>query len=135
MANQVIVFPDARTIAINYVRAALVARGETTVKVQSRIPTPNDRDLVRIFRTGGVSTLVTDDAQLTIEVYALTDVRAHDLAQLVRALLKAARGTVQGGVTVYGVNEFTGPNEFPDPITEKPRYSWSIHFSVRGAAS
>lgn len=134
--EQTIVFPHAQTVAIDYVRARMVARGETAVKVQSRVPVPNDSDLVRIFRTGGVSSLVVDSAQLTIEVSAETDDRADDLAELVRADIKAAQGTVQSNVTVYGVNEFTGPHEFPDPVyVERPRRSWSVQFSVRGAAA
>lgn len=133
--EETIVFPDARTIAINYVRDRMTARGEVDVVVASRVPSTNDHDLIRIFRTGGTSSLVVDQAQLTIEIYADTDERAHDLAQLTRADLNAAEGTTQSNVAVYGVNEFSGPQEFPDPVSEKPRYSWTVQFSVRGAAA
>lgn len=135
MTNEVIVYPDARTIAIGYLRAALVTRGETDVKVQTRVPAPNDHDLIRIFRTGGIASVVFDQAQLTVETYADTDVRAHDLAQLARAILISARDDTHSGVMVYAVTEFSGPQESPDPVSEKPRYSQSIQFSVRGAAA
>lgn len=134
--TEVIVFPDAAKLAIDYLRAQLVARGETTVKVGSRIPSPNDHDLIRVFRTGGPSSFfVIDQAQLTVEAYGPNDARAHDLAQLARGLLHAMAGTTQSGVAIYTVNEFSGPQELPDPVTNKPRYTFSIQVSVRGAAA
>lgn len=135
MTNEVIVFPDATALVISYLRAELSARGDSA-DVGSRIPHPNTTDLVRVFRTGGTSTLhVTDQAQLTIETYADRAERAHDLAQLVRGLLHALPGTVQFGVAFYGVVEFSGPQEFPDPVSNKPRVTFTVQISVRGAAA
>ena len=135
---EVIVFPDCTALVIGYLRTELAARFPTAT-VGSRIPSPNPGDFVRIFRTGGVQQLlVTDQVQLTVEAYADQDgddERAHDLAQIVRGLLHALPGTMQSGVPFYGVTELSGPQNLPDPVTNKPRFTQSLHVSVRGAAA
>lgn len=135
--NEVIVFPDAAAITITWVKAQLTARGQPSVKVGSRFP-KDDKigSIVRIHRTGGPSSLfVIDDAQLTVECEADKDEDAHDLAQLVRGLIMAMRATVQSGVTIYGIREFSGPQESPDPVTGRPRYVQNIQVSTRGTAA
>jgi hypothetical protein len=134
---EVIVFPDVGAIVIDYLAQGLLDRS-VTAAVVSRIPTPVNGNgiTVRCYRTGGLNTQkVIDQAQLTLECYAPTAEEAHDVLQLCRGLVHALQGTVQGGVTFYGVNEFAGPVEFPDPNTDTPRYTMTMQVSVRGSAA
>ena len=104
--------------------------------VRSRVPNPRPARFVLVFRTGGPSVnVVTDAAQLTIEAWAATDYDAHDLAQAARAILSGIEGTVSGGVTVYGIDEFSGPANLPDPESDQSRYTWSTVVNVRGIAA
>jgi hypothetical protein len=132
--TEVIVFPDIELLVIDYLRSELADR-DIVARVLSRIPAPETGTVVRVFRTGGISTLrVTDSAQMTFEVYADRTETAHDVAQLVRGLVHALTGTTQSGVAFYGVIEFTGPQEFPDPLTDRPRWTFTTQVSVRGTA-
>lgn len=134
--TEVVVFPDASAVVIASVKKALSDRA-IAATVGTRIPTPLPLGtFVRIFRTGGLDlTRVIDQAQLTVEVYADDTATAHDVAQLVRGLIHSYSGTVQQGVTIYAVREFSGPQDFPDPLTNSPRYSFTIQVSTRGVAS
>jgi len=136
--NEVIVFPDAAALTIDYLMAQLAARS-IDATVGSRIPSPINDTFVRVFRTGGLANeataFLTEQVQLTFEIYSLKAETAHDVAMLCRGLVHAMQGTVQDTVTVYGVDEFSGPQEFPDPLTEKPRWVFTLQVSVRGAAS
>jgi hypothetical protein len=134
--NEVIVFPDAASIVIAQVKSDFTARS-ITAEIGTKLPTPLPNvPFVRIFRTGGLDThLVLDNAQLTIESYAEDTGTAHDIAQLVRALVHSYRGKVLSGVPIAAVQEFAGPQDFPDPLTNKPRYSFTIQVATRGAAA
>ncbi len=129
-----ILFPDAAAAAIGALNAQLGALGFTGVPVRSRVPNPRPTRFVLVFRTGGVGVnIVTDAAQLTIEAWATSDVEAHDLAQVARAILTGIEGTVTDGVTVYGVDEFGGPGYLPDPVSAQSRYTFTVAVAVRGA--
>ena len=72
---------------------------------------------VLVTRTGGtMSSLVVDQAQLTIECRAPTPAQAATLAGQVRDLMAAARREpTLCGVTVYGGTEMSAPYPDPDP--------------------
>lgn len=132
---EVVVFPDAVSVTITYLKTALAGR-TVDAGIGTRLPSALVGTFVRVFRTGGlVVERVVDQAQMTIEVYATETDTAHDVAQLVRGLLHAMEGTVQSGVPIYGVNEFAGPQDFPDPLTNKARYSFTVQVSMRGSAA
>jgi hypothetical protein len=131
-----ILFPDAVSTVISALNAQLDDLGYTGVPVRSRIPNPRPTRFVRVLRTGGPRVnVVTDAAQVTVEAWAASTADAHDLAQAARAIVNSLEGTVTGGVTVYGVNEFSGPADLPDPESEQPRYTWSASVNVRGIAA
>lgn len=133
---QRILFPDAVAAVIGALNDQLDDLGFSGVPVRSRIPNPRPSRFVRVYRTGGpLANIVTDSAQITVEAWAASDVDAHDLAQAARAIVNSLEATVTGGVTVYGVNEFSGPGYLPDPESEQPRYTWSASVNVRGAAA
>jgi len=131
-----ILFPDTSAVVIGALNAQLPALGFTGVPVRSRVPAARPIRFVLVFRTGGPrANIVTDAAQLTIEAWAASDADAHDLAQACRAILIGLEGTVTGGVTVYGINEFSGPGYLPDPESDQSRYTWTASVNVRGVAA
>jgi hypothetical protein len=142
--TEVIVFPDTAAIVIAFIKAEFTARS-VTAGVGTKTPTPiPPTPFVRIFRTGGLSSQrVLDRVQLTIETTADDTATAHDVAQLVRGLIHSMVGTSQPSTTISGVSstaisdvqEFTGPQDFPDPLTNSPRYSFTIQVTARGAAA
>jgi hypothetical protein len=137
---EVIVFPDAAAVVINYLRVELDARGPA-IPVVSRVPKQRPATFVTVERQGGQRrNLVVDDAQLGIDCWGSSDSgtgdqEAHDLAQLCRGLIHAAAGTTQGGVQIYRVEEFAGPALLPDPLSDQPRAVLTVVVSVRGAAA
>ncbi len=110
--------------------------GYSSVPVVSRVPATRPTTFVRLFRTGGPRmNLVADDAQVTVECWSDTDTDAHDLAQVVRALIYSYRGSIIGGVTVYRVRELAGPGWLPDPLSDQPRWTQTFTVATRGVAS
>lgn len=122
-----VVFPDATAVACSLLDAAL------TVPVRSKVPSPRPDSFVTVRRTGGVrKDVVTDNAQVTIEAWGPTEEAAHDLAQIARAHIGAAPGSVVDGVAIYRVTEQAAPGVLPDPLSDQPRYSQTFNIAVRG---
>jgi hypothetical protein len=139
--TEVIVFPDATELFADHLRVELDERGYTDLHVGTRIPNPRPDRFVRVLRTGGTRrNLVVDESQLTIEAWAESEQVAQDMAQLARAIVGAARGDVLDGVPIYRVDDVTGPGALPsgpvytpDPISQQPRFSFSMLVACRGA--
>jgi hypothetical protein len=127
---EVIVFPDAEGLVIDYLRDLL------DVPVSGTVPNPRPGEFVTVRRLGGVRrNLVTDAPMLTVEAWAAGDVAAHDLAQLARAHVHAmARASVLTEPAVYRVVEIAGPGHLPDPVSAQSRYVFTVEVAVRGAA-
>lgn len=122
--------PDVESLLIDYLATALPGAGIPNVPVSDRPPQAGVESVV-LYRTGGVRRdLVSDQAQITIDVRAATGSRAMTIIQRVRALLNDLWGFAIGGFAVYDVNELSGPYVSPtekDPI----RYSQSFLVVVR----
>lgn len=132
---QRILFPDAAAAVIGALNTQLPQLGYT-VPVRSHVPNPRPARFLLVFRTGGPRVnIVTDAAQLTIEAWSSEDSDAHDLAQAARAVIIGLEGSVTGGVTFYGVDEFSGPANLPDPESDQSRFTWTTSVNVRGAAA
>src|SRR4051794_38992517 len=105
----VVVFPDAEFVAVKVLRAALDAG--TTIGTEW----PPDwlekvkAGVVSVTRGGGaeVQRFVTEDVTLDVDVLHATKEQAHDLAQLVRAHLRAAEGTTVDGAQIYTVADIS----------------------------
>lgn len=134
MAAPIVLFPDARTALIDRVEADAASFGLSGLTVSSMIPNPRPERFVVIDRTGGPRRdLIVDEAQLTIDCWAADDVKAHDLAEIVRGIIGAAAGTATGGVQFYRIDELAGPQHLPDPDSaHQARYRWSVLAQVRG---
>ncbi|MFJ2906867.1 hypothetical protein [Streptomyces sp. NPDC087212] len=131
MNRPAILMPDALAVVTGYLRSALAAAGEP-VPVVSRIPSPRPPRFVRVERLGGLQqTPVSDRPRLDFHAWGETESDAHDLCALVRALVGVIPG-VQGGVTVYRVNEVGGPQWLPDPESGQARYAYAAEIHMRG---
>jgi hypothetical protein len=134
MAWPPVLFSAADTVVVTELAARLAARGDTAT-VTTIVPDPRPSRLVVVFRTGGARRdQLTDNAQLTIECWEASDTAAHDLAQLVRALINAMPGRLVAGVPVYRVNEAAGPQALPEPNSALARFTWSVQIALRGTA-
>jgi len=131
-----ILFPDAAAAVIGALNTQLAALGFSGVPVRSRVPNPRPSRFVLVFRTGGPRVnLVIDAAQLTLEAWSTGEAEAHDLAQAARAIVIGLEGTVTGGVTLYSIDEFSGPGFLPDPESGQSRYTWTTSVHTRGVAA
>ena len=130
--NEVIVFPDIVMALCTWLRTELAARGPA-IPVGTDVPKPRPDKFVTLRRVGGVTrNLVTDSATVSFEAWAPAEEDAHDLAQLVRALVLASPRSTS--LTVYRVDEFAGPASLPDPDSDQPRFTFTAAVSYRGAA-
>jgi hypothetical protein len=125
--SEVITFPDTASLVITHLNANL------TPSVHGRIPNPRPATFVTVIRTGGPKrNIVTDQAQITVESWAASDVAAMALAQQARGLLNALSGQSISGVPVYRVDELSGPADLPDPLSDQSRCSQSFTVALRG---
>jgi hypothetical protein len=132
--NQEIRFGDIELAVVNRVRARLTAMGDP-VQVGTVVPSTRPGRFVVIRRTGGPASefVVTEWPQITVEAWGATPKQAHDLAQVVRSVIRAMPGQTLTGITVYRVDEFSGPANLPDPESTQSRYTWTVSLHVRAA--
>lgn len=129
-------FPSAVTAVVGALNAQLPSLGYTGVPVRTKVPNPRPARFVLVRLTGGPRVnLVTRAVQLTIEAWSTSDTDAEDLAETASAIVSGLRGTVTGGVTIYGVDDFAGPGFLPDPDSEQSRFTFTKSVSVRGVAA
>jgi hypothetical protein len=132
----VVVFPDAEFVAVKVLRAALDAG--TTIGTEW----PPDwlekvkAGVVSVTRGGGaeVQRFVTEDVTLDVDVLHATKEQAHDLAQLVRAHLRAAEGTTVDGAQIYTVADISLiwlPYQPDAETTPIPRYVLVMQMRLR----
>lgn len=123
-----VVFPDAAAVASGYLRPRLAD------PVGTLVPTVRPPRFILVRRLGGPRrNVVVDAPMLGIECWAESDEAAADLAQVCRAHLHAMTGSVQGGVAVYRTAEAGGPASLPDPLSDQPRYTFTVIIEMRGA--
>ena len=124
----VVTFPNTVAVVLSRLKVALPG----LVFVHD-IPTTRPPTFTRIFRTGGPRTnLVVDGAQISVESWAATADLSATNAELVRAQLNAL--PEQLGVTpaIYKIEEMSGPQELPDPVSSSRRVTWNVIVHVRG---
>lgn len=135
MTEPVMLFPDAVKLFIGIVGAGFTASSEPDVVVDNVVPDRRPLEFMVVRRQGGTRrNLIVDQAQLRFEQYAQTAERAAALALLARAYVQAARGQVRDGFTICRIEEFAGPQDLPDPITQLPRYIFTELAHLRGVA-
>lgn len=126
MAAPVVAWPDVTLLATQYLRDRLGG-----VQVGSRIPCPRPVEFVVLRRVGGPRrNPLVDDARLDVQVWAMTDERAMEIASLARYQLGLMPQHVPA-VRQFG--EDAGPNLIPDAPSDVPRVLLTVVLSVRGA--
>lgn len=134
MTRPPVLFPDAEEVVVGFLRGALDDRGDTA-EVATRVPNPRPSRLVLVRRLGGPRlNLVADDPQIGVECWDGDTATAHDLAQVCRALIHTMTGRAVDGVPVYRVAELAGPANLPDPLSDQPRYVFTVQIAMRGTA-
>jgi hypothetical protein len=118
-----ILYPDIENLVCGYLRTRMASPPPTGI----RVPSPRPNEFIRVQRTGGIKeTLVSEAAQVTVEAWAQSEERASLLLSTCRAILNAA------DATLYGVREFSGPANLPDPLSAQIRYTMSFQVRARG---
>lgn len=122
-------YPDATSVTVTRLRAALVAAGRA-VRVAARVPNPRPAELVLVTRTGGPEVMpgVMDGAQITVDAWAADLEDAMDIAQLARKCIHQMPGTAP----VHRVVEIGGPQWLPDPTSDSPRVVFTVQIQMRG---
>lgn len=133
MMVEVIEFPDAESVVVQFLKTEYTARG-VTGGVGTKLPKnhSNADAFTRVSRVGGdARDLVTDSARILVECFGPNTVAASDRAKITRALLLASarltdvvtRATDGGGVAFL-----------PDPDTNQARYQFVVTLDLRGVA-
>lgn len=136
-----VVFPDIEMWAtgdgqegrpLGYLRSTLAERAEPyaqDVYLSNKVPSPRRDRMVICRRDGGTSNGLRDQPRLSVQVWALTEQDATDLARLVAALLWAA----PDGDPVLMVRQQSGPTPIADTSGQPLRYLvFDVH--TRGEA-
>lgn len=131
---EAVVYPDAAAVVASFLSAELDTHGDTA-PVGSRVPNPRPSRFVVVRRLGGPRlNLVADNAMLGVECWGADEADAHDLAQLCRALVHSLAHGHHDGIPIYGVTEVAGPGSLPDPLSDSPRFTFTVQVAMRGSA-
>jgi len=127
-----IVDPDVEQLIIDYLDSRLPEFG-IDWPIADRVPL-GANDYIVVIRTGGVRRdLVTDQAQISIDIVSVDNSSVMHAANTVRALMNDLWGGVRlGGHPVYTVRELSGPYSNPTR-TDLFRYSQSFLVAIRAA--
>jgi hypothetical protein len=96
----------------------------TGVDIAGRVPRILPVKFLLVRRIGGVwDWPAVDQPTIETQAWAATDTLAYKVAQDTQALIHSLQGSTLGGAAVYLVEEFAGPQNFPDPERENhPRF-------------
>lgn len=125
-----ILWPDVKAWAVTYLSTSLAVRSEPfaeDVQVRTNVGSTMPDRLVTVRDDGGPRSSVTRTPSIGVNVWAVTDEDASDLARLVMALLEAAAGDGP----VVAVTDTFGPYEVVEE-SGKPHYYLSADLVVTG---
>lgn len=121
-----IIFPDVEAATVGELSAALTIR-LPGVGIGTRL---QPGDFIRVTRTGGPKeTLISEQAIVLLESYSEDETRAERNLAVARAVLNSQDGLI------FGVEEFSGPANLPDPTTSQTRYTQTFGVRVRGSVT
>lgn len=118
------------------VRAYLLGALDAVEVCAGSIPNPRPAKFVMLEPAGGDDLSVIHDGQIVIvDSWGATSREAYDLAQDVRAYLKAMRNYQSAdGQLIYSANSLGGVVWMPDPDAKAPRFRQNFRFVTRGRA-
>lgn len=128
----IVTFPDIEAVTCAVLRTAMPG---ATVDVDLPDDLQQHLPFVQVTRQGGGSVLrfVLERPAIELQCYGPDKATAHDTAQLARAVLLAAAGTVTGGCEICTVNDIA-LTWVPDPASlYLPRYSVTLQLLIRPA--
>lgn len=124
-----VIQPDVEALVIDALAENLPLVG-ISVPVGTRVPNPRPPTFVRVLRAGGTKeTLVSEQAWVIVEAYAVLERDASDLLSYCRGILHA-----QDGGPLFGTFEVSGPVNLPDPTTSLVRYTQTVGIRARGTS-
>jgi hypothetical protein len=120
-------FPNPAIWLIRYLDANL------DVPVVGEVPSTRPASFVHVENAGGTqNTTVTDNAQLLVGSWDVSNKSAERLASKVRALIRAAPGVTVQGEYCKGSDATNRPVYIPDPDAKVPRYRQTVTLNFRG---
>lgn len=128
---EVVVFGDIEVALADHL-AAVLAERNADAPVFVKVPTVRPTRYVRVRRVGGPQiNRETDKPRVVFECCDALGTDAHDLAALVRGLIKAA---TPGYIGALWVSDIIDPtlSEDADPVTGSPRYLVTTELLVTG---
>jgi|SRR5690606_6043924 len=123
--------PDVEGLVISYLAPLL------GVPVKTRVPDPLPDVFLQVVRTGGPArNRILEEAQVTFTAWALAgptpEITAIELARQARKLMMEAANR-DGIALIRRVQEFAGIYGNDDPVTNCPRYTFTLALRVRAA--
>lgn len=132
----VALFPDAPLELAGLVEARHRAMFGGELGVGNRTPNPRPAVFGKVLGVGGTRRdPVTDVPTLAVEAWADSRSRAAALAQELRACLYSLVGATVPGFTVQGVEEFAGPADLPDALSDQNRFTATYAVTIRAETS
>lgn len=125
--TEAVLFPDAEAMAVTWLNPRMA------VRVATKVPNPRPTTFIRVLRVGGtLKSLIQDSPVLVFECWAPDEIAASELARIARAHVFSMSQQTVSGSWVYGVRDVAGPQSFPDPVTDNPRYQFTVQLDTRG---
>jgi hypothetical protein len=125
-----ILFPDIEGVLVTHLKPLV------GVSVSTRVPDPRPASFVRLRRVGGTRRdLVTDSALIVVECWAADSVAARDLGARTLAHVHEMPDVEVSGASIRRVVEVGGLQSFPDPVTDSPRYQFTVQIDTKGVAA
>ncbi|EME14807.1 hypothetical protein [Rhodococcus triatomae] len=124
---QLIVYPLVESVVISYLRPFV-----GTTKIATKVPDSRPDRLIRVTAAGGSGgTVVTSSRLVIVECWDKLAPDAADLAELsFAALIAGARD--HNEPRIRDVRVVSAPQSFPDPLTNAPRYQFTLSVTLRG---
>lgn len=130
--GDVALFPDAPERVADAIQVRHRAVFASQLVTTNRTPSPRPEEFVKVILVGGVRRdRVTDVPTLAIEAWAGSRSRAAALAQEVRAIIHSLEGVTFAGYSIQAVDEYAGPGDLPDPLSDQSRYTATYAVSIR----
>jgi len=130
--TQPVSFGVVEMAVADHLSAKLSERGDST-PVFNEVPHQRPARFVLVLRIGGAeSNLITDSPRLVAECHDPYGPAAANLADTVRALIKASAPGWAGGMWVDRAN-ISSVVYSPDPATNTPRYLVYAELRTRGS--